>query len=70
MIFINLFIFCQRGQAPLPSLASMKSNIAKNFDVLVISLSVLPILITSPTKLISDMYLIKFLDVLVVVFFV
>jgi len=47
----------------------MMSNAAKSFDILTSSLSVLHNYFDSPTKLFSDLYLVKFLDTSMKLFF-
>jgi len=47
----------------------MTSNAAKNFDILTTNLSVLHNYLNDPTKLFSDLYLVKFLDILAKSFF-
>jgi len=47
----------------------MMHNATKNFDILAISLNVLHNYFNDPTKLFSDLYLAKFLDVSVKSFF-
>jgi len=42
----------------------MRKNIAKNFDILAISLTILYSYFDNPTKLSSDLYPAKFLDTL------
>jgi len=49
--------------------SSMMSNVAKNFDILAIILNVLRNYFDIPIKLFSDLYLAKFLDTSVKLFF-